>query len=35
MVFIDIVSTNGTITFTNHNEHNGYYGGFDLTISEI
>lgn len=34
-VFIDVVSTCGTITFTTHNEHNGYYGGFGLTITEI
>jgi hypothetical protein len=24
----------GFITLTNHNEHNGYYGGFGLTITE-
>lgn len=32
-VFIDIVSSEGTVTFTTHNEHNGYYGGFGLTIT--
>lgn len=33
-VFIDLVTTEGTITFTTHNEHNGYYGGFGLTITD-
>lgn len=32
--FIDLVTTKGTITFTTHNEHYGYYGGFGLTITE-
>jgi len=25
----------GFITITNHNEHNGYYGGFGLTITGV
>jgi len=33
-VFIDLVTSKGTVTFTTHNEHNGYYGGFSLTITE-
>lgn len=33
-VFVDVTTTEGTITFTTHNEHNGYYGGFGLTITE-
>lgn len=34
MVFIDIITNKGMITLTTHNEHNGYYGGFALTITE-
>ncbi len=33
-VFVDVITTEGTVTFTTHNEHNGYYGGFGLTITE-
>lgn len=32
-VFIDVVTSAGTITLCTHNEHNGYYGGFDLVVS--
>lgn len=27
-VFLEFQTTNGTFTIVNHNEHNGYYGGF-------
>ena len=32
--FLEIQTTNGLATFSNHNEHNGYYGGFWVTIEE-
>jgi hypothetical protein len=31
-VFVEIQSSGGFITLVNHNEHNGYYGGFSMTI---
>lgn len=33
-VFVDILTDKGFVTFTTHNEHNGYYDGFGLTILE-
>ena len=33
-VFIEVATDKGFITIANHNEHNGYYGGFGLTITE-
>ena len=33
-VFIEVATDKGFITIENHNEHNGYYGGFGLTITE-
>lgn len=33
--FVEVGTDKGFITLTNHNEHNGYYGGFDLTITEV
>jgi len=35
VVFVEIGTDNGFITVANHNEHNGYYGGFGLTITEV
>ncbi len=32
--FLEITTDDGFITISNHNEHNGYYGGFGLTITE-
>lgn len=32
--FVEVGTSVGFITLINHNEHNGYYGGFDLTITE-
>lgn len=32
--FLIIRTTEGTITVASHNEHNGYYGGFALRITE-
>lgn len=31
--FIEVGTDHGFITLANHNEHNGYYGGFGLTIT--
>jgi len=33
-VFVEIATDKGFITVVSHNEHNGYYGGFGLTITE-
>lgn len=33
--FVEVGTDKGFITISNHNEHNGYYGGFDLTITEV
>ena len=33
--FLEIQTNKGFITIVNHNEHNGYYGGFSLNIKEI
>jgi hypothetical protein len=33
-VFVEVATDKGFITVANHNEHNGYYGGFGLTITE-
>ena len=30
--FLDIYTTLGVISIANHNEHNGYYGGFDIGL---
>jgi len=32
--FVEIGTDKGFVTIVNHNEHNGYYGGFGLTITE-
>lgn len=32
--FIEVATDDGHITVTTHNEHNGYYGGFGLAITE-
>lgn len=29
-VFVKVETTKGTITCVTHNQHNGYYGGFDI-----
>jgi hypothetical protein len=31
--FVEIGTDDGFVTLTNHNDHNGYYGGFGLTIT--
>ena len=32
-MFVDIVTTSGPIQLCTHNEHNGYYGGFDVQLT--
>lgn len=34
-VFVEIATDKDHIKFCNHNEHNGYYGGFGLSICEV
>lgn len=33
--FLEIQTPRGVVTISNHNEHNGYYGGFALRVSEV
>lgn len=33
--FVEIGVDDGFVTLTNHNEHNGYYGGFGLSIDTV
>ena len=33
-VFVEIGTDKAFVTLCNHNEHNGYYGGFALTLTE-
>ena len=33
--FLEVMTNDGCITFANHNEHNGYYGGFAMNIQEV
>lgn len=33
--FLEIQGDKSSITFATHNEHNGYYGGFGLSIDEV
>ena len=33
--FLDINTSKGTFTMSTHNEHNGYYGGFSITIKAL
>lgn len=35
IVFIEISTNNTSITLCTHNEHNGSYGGFGLSVDEI
>jgi hypothetical protein len=34
-MFLEIGSNKGFITVVNHNEHNGYYGGFSIAIEQL
>lgn len=33
--FVEVSTTGGLITLVNHNEHNGYYGGFSLCCEAV
>jgi hypothetical protein len=33
--FVEVATDQAHVTLVNHNEHNGYYGGFALSIKEI
>jgi|SRR6185437_9326151 len=33
--FVEVGTDQGFVTLVNHNEHNGYYGGFGLTITKV
>ena len=30
--FLELMTSNGALTFASHNEHNGYYGGFAIVL---
>lgn len=32
--FLRLITDRGNVVFSNHNEHNGYYGGFNITIDK-
>lgn len=32
--FLDVITSKGTFQMISHNEHNGYYGGFWIAVSE-
>ena len=34
-MFVKLETTAGTITMVTHNEHNGYYGGFDVKVKWV
>ena len=34
-VFIEVGTDKGFIIIASHNEHNGYYGGFGLSVAEV
>jgi len=31
--FLEITTSKGAFVLTNHNEHNGYYGGFSVSVT--
>lgn len=35
VAFLEIQDNHSSITFSTHNIHNGYYGGFGLNVSEV
>jgi hypothetical protein len=35
IAFLEIQTDKGSIQFATHNEHNGYYGGFGLSVEEV
>lgn len=30
--FLEVITNHGSITFASHNEHNGYYSGFNIEV---
>lgn len=34
-MFVEITTTGGFITLTTHNDHNGYYGGFSISMTAL
>jgi hypothetical protein len=34
VMFVEVVTSKGPLTIVNHNEHNGYYGGFYISFEE-
>ena len=35
VVFVEVGTDQNFVTIASHNEHNGYYGGFGLSIDEV
>ena len=35
IAFLEVRAGHVIVAFSTHNEHNGYYGGFDLSLSEV
>lgn len=35
VAFLEIQADGETVTFSTHNEHNGYYGGFELSLHKV
>lgn len=35
IVFLEIVTDQGWLSISSHNEHNGYYSGFELSLEEV
>lgn len=33
--FLEVKTSKGSITVSSHNEHNGYYGGFNIVVKEV
>jgi len=33
--FLEIKTSKGCFTMATHNEHNGYYGGFEIALEEV
>jgi len=33
-LFLDVITDKGKVQLVTHNEHNGYYGGFSMMVSE-
>lgn len=32
IIFVEVVTSKGPFVLVTHNEHNGYYGGFDIAV---